>query len=84
MKRFAITMLLGLGGCATAPPAVQVPVPVQVPCPAPIIPPKPDLSALAALKPTDPPQRVIEVMVSAIKELATDDLGLRALMGAKP
>lgn len=80
MKKILLVSLL-LGGCAAAPQVAQVPVPVQVPCPAPKVPPKVDLSALAALKPTDPPKTVIEVLVDSLKKLAADDQDLRALLG---
>jgi hypothetical protein len=83
VKKYLPLFLLALGGCATAPmpKVVQVPVPVQVPCPKPVLPPKPNLSSLAALKPTDPPQRVMEVMTAALAALAKDDQELRVLLG---
>lgn len=82
--RYLLVMALALGGCATTPPqVVKVPVPVIEPCPKPTLPPKPDLSALAALKPTDSPQTVIETMLDALRKLAEDDAALRALWGEK-
>jgi len=82
--RYGWLLLLPLAGCAAAPPqVVKVPVPVQMPCPQPIIPPKPDLSRLAALRPTDSPQTVITVMIDALKKLAQDDQQLRVLLGDK-
>jgi hypothetical protein len=58
-----------------------VPVVVQVPCPSPVTPPKPDLSALAALKADSPPQTVMEVVVDSLRKVMQDDAALRALLG---
>ena len=82
MKIVWLPVLL-LAGCAAVPTTqvVKVPVPVQVPCPRPTIPPKPDLSSLAALQPMDSPQTIIITMTDALKKLAQDDQQLRALLG---
>ena len=81
MKQALILVALLLAGCAAPlPKVVQVPVPVMEPCPKPVVPPKPDLSALAALKSDTPPQTVIQVMLDALKKLAQDDEQLRALL----
>jgi len=84
--KYGWLLLLPLAGCATVPATqvVKVPVPIQVPCPQPTIPPKPDLSRLASLQPTDSPQTVITVMTEALEKLAQDDQQLRALLGDSP
>ena len=81
---YAIVVLLcfGLSGCATAPSRVsevRIPVPVVEECKYPDYGPAPDLTELAALKATDDPKRIIEVINSALYELAKDDAHLRAM-----
>jgi len=82
VKKVLLLSLL-LGGCAAQPQVVKVPVPIQEPCPAPTVPPKVDLTELAKLKPTDPPQTVIQTMLDALRRLAEDDQKLRALLAGQ-
>lgn len=82
MKRIGgLIVVLMLAGCAAAP---TPPVVVTAPCPQPALPTKPDLSALAALKPSDPPQKVLQVVIDALRRIAADDEALRALLQPPP
>lgn len=86
MALVAWALILGtmcLTGCAVAPAAVTADIPVAVPidCHKPDPGPVPDLTVLAALKPGDTPQQVLQAVSDALATLAQDDRRLRALMG---
>ena len=74
---------LALAGCAQVPSTATADIPVIAPldCHKPDPGPKPDLSQLAALKPTDSAQTVLQAVQDALATLAQDDMRLRALMG---
>lgn len=81
---YAVCVLLfsAVAGCSTAPVAVtetRIPVPIVQECHDLDYGPAPDLSALAGLKAGDDPQHVIDVMGTALYDLAKDSARIRAM-----
>ncbi len=78
----ALFMVIFFTGCTAVPatPTAKIPVPVAVDCKYPQPGPRPDLSALASLSGSEPPQQIISIMGAALAALAEDDARLRTLM----
>jgi len=78
----AVLTVALVSGCAVAPVAVhetKIPVPIVQECHDLDYGPAPDLSALAGLKAGDDPQHVIDVMGTALYDLAKDSARIRAM-----